>query len=89
MYFIPWEQAIELSLNGKVSKYSKTYKFKWIVETVTEEIEENSNKNIQDQNAKMKIEDETLIRELEYSSFFDNIPDQFKGIALYQFLLKN
>ncbi len=29
-------------------------------------------------NAKMKIEDETLIRELEYSSFFDSVPEKFK-----------
>ena len=51
-----------------------------IVQTVTEELEEGQEKSGQDQNAKMKIEDEVLIRELEYYSFFDNISDKFMGI---------
>jgi hypothetical protein len=50
-----------------------------IVETVTEELEEGQEKSGQDQNAKLKTEDEVLLRELEYYSFFDNIPDKFMG----------
>lgn len=50
-----------------------------IVETVTEELEEGQEKSGQDQNAKLKIEDQVLIRELEYYTFFDNIPEKLMG----------
>ena len=37
-----------------------------------------------DEDAPMKIEDETLIRELEYSTLFDNLPEKFKGNFFYK-----